>query len=115
MTYQHAALAAALLVTGCAMTVDEVRESSTSRQYVTAKGPEALLRCINGNAELAGLGAPSKRRSDGGHEVAVMRGYVVLAAVNTEPADRGSRITAWYSPDYFGSLGELELSILKGC
>ncbi len=114
MTHQHAAIAAALLVTGCAMTVDEVRESSNSRHYVTAKGPEAVQRCIYWNAENAGLGAPSKRRNDGGYEVTVMQRYVVLAAVNAEPADNGSRITAWYSRDYVGS-HDLELWILKGC
>lgn len=114
MTHQHAAIAAALLVTGCAMTVDEVRESSNVRHYVTAKGPEAVLQCIYWNAENAGLGAPSKRRNDGGYEVAVMQRYVVLAAVNAEPADNGSRITAWYSRDYVGS-HDLELWILKGC
>ena len=115
MTSRHTAIAAALLVTGCAMTIDEVRDSSIPRQYITAKGPEAVLRCINWNAENAGLGAQGKRRHDGGYEVAVIQRYVVLAALNAEPADSGSKITAWFSRDYIGSHDDLERWILKGC
>ena len=115
MNSRPTAIAAALLVTGCAMTIDEVRESSIQRQYITAKGPEAVLRCINWNAENAGLGAQGKRRNDGSYEVAVIQRYVVLAALNAEPADSGSRITAWFSRDYIGRYDDLERWILKGC
>jgi hypothetical protein len=113
------ALAAALLLAGCAATTPKtLMEEGERSAHRVERAPEQAVLCMARNAESAYPFAGTTRPLDerGAYDLALrLMPDMTFAYAVAEPEAGGSRVTIWLRPAWFHRRDELIPSMLKGC